>query len=81
MSLKTYWRYYRDYIRADERSEAEMVMEKMFDKMGVGVDFMRIASHFARDYGRLPDHMHAAVVLSGGEYSGEYMRNLSGREG
>lgn len=77
MRLKSYWRLYQSYVRSDTREEA---LEVMTDASSAPADyFLRLASHFARDYGRLPDELHNIVVLTGGEHAAEYLKNLSGK--
>lgn len=77
MRLKTYWKLYQGYVRSDTRDEA---LEIMTRASSASVEhFLRLASHFAKDYGRLPDELHNIVVLTGGEHAASYLKNLSGR--
>lgn len=77
MRLKSYWRLYQGYVRADTREESLEVLQKA---VSVSMEhFMRLAVHFSRDYGRMPDELHNVVVLTGGEHAAEYLKNLSGK--
>lgn len=76
MRLKSYWKLYQGYVRSDTREEALEVMNRASASIE---HFLRLASHFARDYGRLPDELHNVVVLTGGENAAEYLKNLSGK--
>ena len=42
-------------------------------------DFMKLAARFGADHGRLPDNLHAAALLTGGEFCKQYLDNLSGK--
>lgn len=75
MSLKSYWKAYRAYLKADTREEAMEVLESV---SGSTEHLVRLSVHFGRDYGRLPDHLHNMILLSGGESSRDYLSNLSG---
>lgn len=77
MRLKTYWRLYQAYVRSDTREEALQVM-RVASSSSVE-HFLRLASHFAIDHGRLPDELHNIVVLTGGLFAANYLKNLSGK--
>ena len=74
--MKKYWRFYRDYVHANGAAETTAVMESLFDQAGPCTEFLRLAVHYALDYGRLPDHMHAALVLTGGEFVSQYLARI-----
>jgi hypothetical protein len=77
MRVKSYYGIYKAYVRSDTREEAVEVMLKAYD---VGMEhFLRLATHFGKDYGRLPDEFHNVVVLTGGDSAGEYMRSVAGK--
>ena len=77
MRLKSYWKLYQGYLRSNTRDEA---MEIMVKASSASVEhFLRLALHFAKDYGRLPDELHNIVLLTGGELAAEYLKNLSGK--
>lgn len=74
---KTLWRYYQRYIRSES---SEQAAEVLADALSVSPEhFMKLASRYGADHGRLPDNLHAAVVLLGGELSSAYLENLSNR--
>lgn len=79
--LKGYWRVYQQYVKADTFEEAVQVLEYALG--GSHSDFMKLASRFGEDHGRLPDNLHAAALLIGGELCKKYLGNLekSGKTG
>ena len=78
MSLKSYWKVYRAYLKADTREEAIGVLDLASGSME---HLVRLSVHFCRDYGRLPDHLHNMILLSGGDSARDYLSNLSGSSG
>jgi hypothetical protein len=75
---KRYWKEYKSYVLADSREDALEVLER------VSADpshLVRLSVAFSRDWGRLPDHLHNMIVLSGGKSAGEYLANISGKSG
>lgn len=77
MRLRTYWRLYQGYVRSDTREEALEVMNAA--SSASTEHFLRLAFHFAKDYGRLPDELHNIVILTGGQHASDYLKNLSGK--
>lgn len=77
--MKTYWRLYQRYVRADTFEEAAQVLQEALSVSHS--DFMKLAARFGDDYGRLPDNLHAAAILTGGEHSKGYLENLAGKMG
>lgn len=75
--MKRYWRYYRDYVNCFNMEEATRVLDDLFENYGPCTAFIRLSVQFAKDHGRLPDHMHAALVLTGGDLVGKYLENLA----
>ena len=77
MRVKGYWRIYQAYVRSDTREQA---VEVMSDAFALSMEhFLRLATHFGKDYGRLPDEFHNVVVLTGGDSAGEYVRSVAGK--
>lgn len=75
--LKSMWRLYQKYIRTDSFDEAVAVLE---EALGLSPDdFLKLAARFGADHGRLPDNLHAAAVLMGGNFSKDYLENLAGK--
>jgi hypothetical protein len=75
--MKKYWRYYRDYVNSFNMEEAIKVLDDLFENDGPCTAFARLAVHFANDHGRLPDHMHAALILTGGDLVGKYLEKIA----
>lgn len=77
MRLKSYWRLYQGYVRSDTREEALEILERA--SSASMEHFLRLAVHFALDYGRLPDELHNIILLTGGSNASDYLENLSGK--
>ena len=75
--LKSLWRFYQRYIRALSQAEAVCVLEEALEISHA--DFMKLAARFGADHGRLPDNLHAAALLTGGDFCKQYIENLSGK--
>lgn len=70
------WRLYSDFLKCKTREEAEEVLARA---AGFGMDHvLRLAPHFAREHGRLPDEYHNMVVLTGGDLAKRYLSGLEG---
>lgn len=76
--LKTMWRYFQRYVRAESSEEAaEILGEVLLIHPG---HFMDMACRYGCDYGRLPDNLHAAAILMGGEKIKSYFEEISKRQ-
>lgn len=76
-SRKSAYRLYSDYLSCDSSEEAEKVLRRAVE---ISADhLLRLAPHFAEDYGRLPDDLHNMVILTGGDLAARYLGWLDGK--
>lgn len=84
---KSAYRLYSDYLNCNNNSEiteasarrrkAEKVLRRAVE---ISADhLLRLAPHFAEDYGRLPDDLHNMVILTGGDLAARYLEWLEKR--
>lgn len=68
------WRLYSDYLKVDSRESAEEILRRAAEHGEAHL--LRLAAHFGRDWGRLPDELHNMVVLIGGPSAAKYLDGL-----
>lgn len=76
--MQKLWGFCQRYVKADTRDEAAAVLSDALDHLPHD-DFIKMAKRFGEDYGRLPDHLHAAVILTGGDVAKQYLEYLAGK--